>query len=63
MEIDIPYSKFQKILQKLRVMIQTIREFHDLGITMMRKIIRYPSEEVTYCFSVRRVNFRIDSLF
>jgi len=39
MEIDIPYSKFQKILQKLRVMIQTIREFHDLGITMMRKIL------------------------
>jgi hypothetical protein len=41
MEIDIPYSKFQEILQNLRVMIQTIREFHDLGITLKMRRTGY----------------------
>ncbi|MEK8018871.1 MAG: hypothetical protein VSS75_018530 [Candidatus Parabeggiatoa sp.] len=44
LEIDIPYSQFQEILQNLRVMIKTIREFHDLGITlkMRRNAYRQP---------------------
>jgi len=41
MEIDIPYSQFQQILQNLRVMIQTIREFHDLGITLKMRRTSY----------------------
>lgn len=41
MEIDIPYSKFHEILQNLRVMIQTIREFHDLGITLKMRRTGY----------------------
>jgi len=37
--IDIPYSHFQQILQKLPAMIQTLQEFHELGTTLkMRKI-------------------------
>jgi hypothetical protein len=49
MEIDIPYSKFQEILQNLRVMIQTIREFHDLGITLKMRRTGYRDPKwITY---------------
>ncbi len=44
MEIDIPHSQFQDILQNLRVMVQTMKEFHALGIKvkMRRTCYREP---------------------
>ncbi len=44
LEIDIPYRQFQEILQNLRVMIKTVKEFYDLGITlkMQRHTYRQP---------------------
>ncbi|MDM8559756.1 hypothetical protein [Candidatus Parabeggiatoa sp. HSG14] len=45
MEIDIPYSKFQEIMQNLRTMIQTIREFHKSGITLKMRRTGYRDPE------------------
>jgi hypothetical protein len=41
LEIDIPYNNFQKILQKLPAMIQTLKEFHELGTTLKMRRTGY----------------------